>query len=218
MQSPASGRGGMRNRQTPAGSRFYAPRRAWTWGQRASGPDRQRSQAHRVLNAVIPAPRGVMGPHHPRETCPTEPQPCESSCHFHFADAASSDFSSTLHFTPHHRQSTEQAGQKATGVELDGQNMFGVPEDSACQEVQLSSRIREPRDIENRGKGTKMEMEANKTGRYRKRKPSMRASGVEPRESTGRGPEHRIDLLSQAQIRMVPQSGATVPVELWWCR
>lgn len=25
MQSPASGRGGMRNRQTPAGSRFYAP-------------------------------------------------------------------------------------------------------------------------------------------------------------------------------------------------
>lgn len=158
------------------------------------------------------------GPHHPRETCPTEPQPCESSCHFYFADAASSDFSSILHFTPHHRQSTEQAGQKATGVELDGQNMFGVPEDSACQEVQLSSRIREPRDIENRGKGTKMEMEANKTGRYRKRKPSMRASGVEPRESTGRGPEHRIDLLSQTQIRMVPQSGATVPVELWWCR
>lgn len=62
MQSPASGRGGMRNRQTPAGSRFYAPRRAWTWGQRASGPDRQRSQAHRVLNAVIPAHVALWAP------------------------------------------------------------------------------------------------------------------------------------------------------------
>lgn len=143
MQSPASGRGGMRNRQTPAGSRFYAPRRAWTWGQRASGPDRQRSQAHRVLNAVIPAPRGVMGPHHPRETCPTEPQPCESSCHFHFADAASSDFSSILHFTPHHRQSTEQAGQKLRELSLTARTCSVFPK------TRLAKRCSSAREYEN---------------------------------------------------------------------